>query len=289
MDALGAPALEKLADDLGGAAVKQLFDELGADSLKRLVAQLDSAVISKLVADITAPEVKRLLTELGDDVFAKLAKEFDGPAIKQLVDALTAQGVKELGPDALIKIRRHLTPTQIAEFVRELGTHATKKLAKRYGGQAMAHYGMAFFKSWKGVTDYTIHHLVRGHGINNKKISGCHDLARFTSQYLGSTASIEEVFIHGQRRSGQYVEYIYSLFKKDGSGLPAAAQNPKTVIDGLESGLSAWKKKIVDSLDDSIKNLTFPQTGPGFSITIDGVNWRGFFRDGRIDSIFPVL
>lgn len=289
MDALGAPTLKALADDLGGAAIKQLLDDLGEETLKRLVAKLDVAVISKLVADLTAPELKRLFTELGDDVFAKLAKEFDGPAIKQLVDELTAQGVKDLGPDALVKIGKHLTPTQIAEFVRELGAHATKKLAKRYGGRAMAHYGMAFFKSWKGVTDYTIHHLVRGHGINNKKISGCHDLARFISQYGSPTATIEKVFIHSQRRSGQYVEYIYSLFKKDGSGLPAAAQPRKTVVDGLEASLPAWKKQIVDAIDDTIENLTFPTTGPGFSISIDGVTWEGFFRNGRIDSIFPTL
>lgn len=286
---LGPELLRELTEGLGEQGLKELVEEFGERGVRELAESLGTQTLKELAGELGAQTLKQLVDELGAASLKELADAFGATGVKELADTLGIQGIKVLGVDALVRISTHLSPAQIADFVRELGAHATKKLAKRYGGEAMAHYGVNFFKTWKGVTAHTMHHLVTGNGIVNKKISGCHDLVRFVTQYTTSAATVEEVFIHSRNRVGQYVEYIYSTLRADGSGLPRAAQHTKTVVDGLEASLPAWKKKIVDGIDALIRNRTFPIGTPNFSIVIDGTTWSGFFRNGRIDSIFPVL
>jgi hypothetical protein len=284
----GVRGLKELVDEIGARGLKELVDEFGVRGLKELVDEIGVRGLKELVDEFGVRGLKELVDEIGVRGLKELVDEFGVRGLKELVDEIGVRGIREVGVDALIRIGSHLTPSQIADFIREVGSFLTKKLAKRYGGRAMAHYGVNFFKAWKGVTNHTIHHLVIGHGIKKKAINGCHDLTRFVTQYVGSTATIEEVFIRGNRRVGRYVEYTYSTFRADGSGLPRAKEHVKTVIDGLEASLPTWKKTIVDNLDDMIRNLTFPQNPGRFLTKIDRKDWVGWFRNGRIDSIYPV-
>lgn len=301
IDAIGIDTIQTLVQKFGTQTLGELTSEFTAEGVKKLLAAFGEKSLQEMVEDFGPKGLKKLIDKAGEALVKELSIEIGAKGIKQIVTAIGEKGLKELfeeigvkgivglGADAITKIGTHLSPKQIGEFIKEVGEHSTKKIAKRYGGKAMAHYGTAFFKAWKGVTNHTVHHLLLGHGVKNKKISGCHDLARFLSQYVGSSATVEEIFIRGQRKVGQFVEFSYSLLKKDGSGLPKQKIWTKTVIDGLEANLPSWKKKIVDTLDDEIKNLRFPAQGPGFSTVIDGKNWEGFFRDGIIKTIFPVL
>jgi hypothetical protein len=288
---LGGKELKQLVDDVGANLVKKLADDLTGRELKQLADQLGTDVLKKLAADATGAELKQLVADVGADVVKHLGKDLSMVEIRKLVS--------ELGVDTLKKIGLHLSPAEIAEFVKELGEARVKDLAKRYGGEAMKHYGHAFFKTYKGATTKLRTHLLTNDGIKGGEIKGCHDQATFldelvtkgNGQIVGST-------VHPAR--ADVVKHEYKLFRKKADGsfeLDAAGQKVlstgkakiKTTIDNLTGTIADWLKIADDAADEAIKGMRLPAAGGQFTETVGGLSIGGFVRGGEIDTIFVIF
>jgi hypothetical protein len=217
----------------------------------------------------------------------ELYDTFGAAGIKGLVDELGQATIKELGTKALKEIGAHLSPAEIKQWVADLGAPRVKEVAEKYAGDAMKHYGSAWFKAYKGITSHTSTHAITGHGVNNGKVSGCHDTDNFLNTFVNTPPP--KAHIHSQNPSGDLTEFSYSLMKADGSG-PKAAVHTKTTLQDLATRWSGLEGDLTAALDALIKNKTFPKTpGGGPPVTAGGYNWSFFFRNDQIDSIFPTL
>ena len=87
--------------------------------------------------------------------------------------------IDTLDSGTFTKLKADLTSKEISEFIKDLGPDKVKELADKFGGDVMKHYGHAFFKSYKGVTDDTMNHLLQNDGIVKGQIKGCHDADMF--------------------------------------------------------------------------------------------------------------
>jgi len=297
---LGADVVKKLAQELGGAAIKDLVEHLGADVVKKLaqdfggaaikdlVGQLGADVVKKLAADLTGREIQALVTNLGADVVKHLAADLTGKEIQALV--------KDLGAETLKNIGTHLTAAEIKDFVTELGAARVKELAEKYGGQAMKHYGTAFFKAYKGVDAATINHLLTV-SVKAGIIKGCHDAAMFAAE-IGARGKIISTTPHPTRPDVRLHEYNFWKKKHDGSFVLDSAGNKilksgdpnlKTVIDDLASNVPEWVRLGNQACDDAIKRMTMPNSAAGGAFkgaAEGGLAFDGYIHSYLIDTIF---
>ena len=146
------------------------------------------------------------------------------------------KALDSLGQNTVAKIKSHLTPQEITEFVDELGVAKVKDLADKFGGDVMKHYGHAFFKSYQGVTQNTIDHLLKNDGIVRGQIKGCHDADMFYDELVSKgIGQIRSRTLHPI--NSDIFRYDYSLYKQDGKGgfvIPKQLKNKvkaKTAIE----------------------------------------------------------
>ncbi len=298
-DDLGAEVVKKLSADLSGTAVKQLADDLGKDLLQRLVADLSGGVIKqlgdelgtdvlkKLAGDLSGTAIKEYFDALGGPLLKELGESMDGQAIKALVDELGAQTVKDLGGKAIKEIGTHLGPAEIKQWVADLGVARLKVVAEKYGGDAMKHYGSAWMKAYQGITAQTFQHVVVGDGIAGA-VKGCHDTANFVARHVTSVGA-ERVHIVSQTVAGAITRFRYSTINAV-SGLPNQGIKLKTTMQDLAANWGTISDELTKALDQLIRNKAFPSApGPGPAIHgVQGATWNWFFRNGMIDSIFPI-
>lgn len=200
--------------------------------------------------------------------------------------------IKDLGVDTVKKIGVHLTPKEISDFVQQLGTAKVKELVEKFGDDVMKHYGHAFFKAYKGVTQDTIDRLLKNEGIVKGAIEGCHDRATFLSELSGKGETLPNPT--PMASNPDVVEYEYKLYQKDKAGniiqpptLSTGKPKLKTVIDGLASNSNKWKDIGNAAAEDAIKKKTFPAAGGEFSGVGNGTPIRGYYRGDKVDSFFP--
>ena len=208
--------------------------------------------------------------------------------MKELYDELATNGMEDIGADGLASINKKLTPTEIQEWLTELGSAKMKKVTETYGGTAMKHYGKDWMRDYKGFTSNTDHHVTVGDGLSSSSgVSGCHDYDTFMSSYV--TPRPEKIHVHAQTSAGPLEHFDYSVMKADGSG-PKAAHREKTTIQGLAANWGTLRSTLEKEVNKQIKNMIFPRTAQkGTTIHSGGQNWNYFFRDSEIATIFPVL
>ncbi|MEB3294601.1 MAG: hypothetical protein VKJ24_15705, partial [Synechococcales bacterium] len=198
----------------------------------------------------------------------------------------------DLTPDTVNKLLKDLTPTEIQDFVNQLGSaEKVKILADKYGGEVLKHYGADFFKDYKGVTQDTINHLLKNEGVQKGEIKGCHDQATFLSELNGKG---EVVSTTPDPANPDVVRYEYKLYQKDAKGkieqpptLSTGKPKLKTVIKDLASDPNKWQDIGNAAADDAIKSKTFPKDGGAFEGTGQGIRIRGFYRPNKVDTFFP--
>ena len=203
------------------------------------------------------------------------------------------QALDSLGQNTVTKIKSHLTPQEITEFVDELGVAKVKELADKFGGDVMKHYGHAFFKSYQGVTQDTMNHLLKNDGIVKGQIKRCHDADMFYDELV--TTGIGQITNRTPHPTNPDIfRYDYSLYKKDGKGgfvTPKQLKNQveaKTVIKGLIANKNHWQEIGNEALDNAIKQKAFPiADGKIIATASNGTVIEAWYRSGSIQTIYP--
>ncbi|MCB9765390.1 MAG: hypothetical protein H6739_36790 [Alphaproteobacteria bacterium] len=247
-----------------------------------LVGDAVKAVVKRSVTRAARGTLSGLAERLGRERYERLAVALSDDSIERLAD--------ELGEEGLARLSREIGPTWVKRYVAQLGLKRTVEIAQRYGGRAMLHYGVDWFKAFKGFAPDFAHHLKVGDGVKNAKsgVNGCHDAATFERMYI-SPATERQVVVRKEVHQGPYTYYDYSLMKADGSG-PKASVLPKTVVKGLSDDWGTWWGRIESAIDASIRDGVFPVGGDTIGgIQIVGVPWVGYFRNGKITTLFPKL
>ena len=201
------------------------------------------------------------------------------------------KALDSLGQNTVAKIKSHLTPQEITEFVDELGVARVKDLADKFGGDVMKHYGHAFFKSYQGVTQDTMNHLLKNDGIKKGEIKGCHDKATFLGELNGKGQFVNQVTMPS---NSNVIKYDYKLYQKDKAlniiqppTLSTGKAKTKTVIDGLASNQSLWQSIGNQAVETAIKNKKLVPGVGEFKETINGMTIFGYLRNGRVSTFFP--
>jgi hypothetical protein len=208
-------------------------------------------------------------------------------------------------PEDLEKLLTHLTASELEKFITDLGDVAKmKELAEKYGGDALKHYGPQFFKDFKGVDANTMRHLTTVDGIDQAKgIKGCHDEDLFVAEMKKSPdglkappAGVERgpILSVTPRADPAIKDIKYSFWKQDGKGnlvtplQPKAAVFEKTTIKDLATNPTRWSVSASEAADDAIRNLTFPRGDGSFvGVAKSGQKWKGWYRGGNVQTIFP--
>ena len=283
LDDLGAESIKALLKEFGAAALKQLRDDLGRALLKEFVEEMSAKSLKKLVDRLGARTVKDLAEAIGVKEVRTLADKFGYDGLANLVAEIGVQGIKDVGVRALKKLPGILSPTDIKNWIADLGVAEFRRVAETYTGEALKHYGSAWFKAYKGVTAQTQHHLLVGEFNNLGHLrAGCHDKGVFDAVVAAGNAIIDAT---RTRSVGIYTEYWWRR--------PTQAVNnlgPKTVVDGLAADWVTWAERIRKATDELIGNRTFP-INPGAipETTMENASWRGFFRNDEIATFFPTI
>ena len=203
------------------------------------------------------------------------------------------KALDSLGQDTVTKIKSHLTPQEITEFVDELDVAKVKELADKFGGDVMKHYGHAFFKSYQGVTQDTMNHLLKNDGIVKGEIKGCHDKATFLGELNRKGQVVNQT---NMPSNSNVLRYDYKLYQKDKAlniiqppTLSTGRAKNKTVIDGLTSNQGLWQSIGNQAVETAIKNKSISVGGGLFEETINGMTIRGYLRNGKVDTFFPTF
>jgi Domain of unknown function (DUF4157) len=202
-----------------------------------------------------------------------------------------ARLAKLLGEDTLRQIGGRLTREQIEAFIKDLGVDGTKQAVSKFGPDAMAKYGAAFFKNFKGVTNNTMQHLLQNDGIKGGEIKGCHDKSLFLSEISkwGKILSQER-----NPMDARVERYSYKLFIRNSAGkveqppqlLTGSKIPDKTVIDGLIANSSYWKNIGQLAIIRAIRNGTLDTANADFSASAFNLKIRGFYRNGEVQTFW---
>jgi hypothetical protein len=194
-----------------------------------------------------------------------------------------------LGREATDEMVTAMTPSEIRRFVDALGPARVRELAERYGAQAMRYYGAEFFKEYRGVTDSTMKHVVRGDGITKGEIKGCHDRAAFLATIHGNGEVVREL----TSRDNPSISHIeYRLYKRN---LDSTVAQPlrlsdggikeKTVIRGLTP--DQWRSLATEAADDAIRSMKLPVRGGRFKAETSLGPVVGYYKPPMIVTLFP--
>jgi hypothetical protein len=270
-------------------------------SLLKLVDEIKN--VEKLLALLDEIKDAKKLLELFDkvkdaDLLLKLAKKVKDTQkleklLEQVTDAAQLERLLNAVEDVadLEKLLKEMSAAEIEQFIKDLNdANKFKLLANKYVGKALKHYGANWFKDYQGITLHTQQHATVGHGFSQSGgVSGCHDTGNFITKFI-NPGTDTKIFIHNQSTSGAYTKFEYSMMKADGSG-PKAGKHLKTTRQGLENSWVSIAEDLSKMLDDAINKTTFPinQGGPPGSVIYEGLSWQYYFRNNRIDSIFPTF
>ncbi len=289
-----------------------------ADAIIKLWAGVkDADVILRLWAKIkNADLIVRLWDKLADA--NKLIKLFDevkdGEMLLRLLEKVTDVSqlerlLSKVDKAAdLDKLLKDMSAQEIEDFITELGNlDLFKDLARKYGGDALKFYGAQFFKNFKGVDADSMKHLMSFDGLDKVKgIKGCHDEAMFLAEMAKppdgvvsppAGATRGPILSSTPHPSDPEIQYWkYSFWQQDGKGklvtplTPKAKDYEKTTIRGLIANAAKWQASAMEAVEDAIKTLQFPKGDASFSGTAkNGLGWSGWYRDGKIQTVFPVL
>ncbi|MEO7735372.1 MAG: hypothetical protein ABIY55_30745, partial [Kofleriaceae bacterium] len=277
-------------------------------TLERLLANAkltDVATLERLLADAKLADAATLERLLGN------AKITDANLLGKLADKVTSLDELERllkavnKGEELEKLLQHMSPAELDNFIADLGDVAKmKELAEKYGGDTLKHYGSQFFKDFKGVDEDTLRHLSTFDGLDKKTgIKGCHDEDLFRTQMSMPPDGVASpppgvgrgpiVNTTPHPSDPAVKRFEYSFWKQDGKGnlvtpLDAkAATFLKTTIKDLAGNTAKWQASAVEAAEDAIRRMLFPKTDASFSgAAKSGLRWSGWYRGGKIQTIF---
>ena len=210
---------------------------------------------------------------------------------------------KLLGEDTMRQVGGRLSQQQLESFIKELGVAGTKQALSRFGPEAMAEYGAAFFKNFKGVTSNTMRHLIQKEGISGGEIKGCHDKATFLRELTSDSLVTSSGKPHplGQILSSetnptnsQVIQYNYKFFMKNRAGkviepptLSSSAKIPtKIVIDGLISNQTYWENVGRLAIIRAIRLKQLNLSSAKFYAEAFGLKIEGYIRNGEVHTFY---
>ncbi len=242
-----------------------------------------------------AGKLGKLVSALKRLSIVQRAKRVSGKTRKKAGELFTqARVFARLGPKTRRRMRQ-LSPAQVVDYYKAFGPKRVQHLARTYGGPAMKEYGVAFFKSYKGVTSTTRQHLLTNDGIVGKELKGCHDTQMFMDELVKQGRGEVVGTPRTHPRNTGIVAYEYKLYKRNADGtikqpkeLKGGSPAKKTTIDHLRRDFDTWAKKAEGAADKSIRDVQLAGGGQGrFEQTVDGVTIAGYIRNGEIDTFFP--
>lgn len=198
----------------------------------------------------------------------------------------------------LVKLEKFMKDMPLSEsddFLRRVGIKKFKILLNRFNADVLRHYSASFFENYKGVTRYTIDHLLRSDGIRRGEIKGCHDAAMFLNELvIQGRGQILLSTPHPSHPS--IINHEYKLFVRDRTGsvvrpptLKTGHPSVKTVLQNLASDADTWKALANEAADDAIRCKTFPSSGGRFyGKTSSGLEIEGWYRGGSIETFYPI-
>ena len=297
-----APILNRVGD-LTAPLVDQIKNAIRRklEEAQQIARQLGEGV-DNVIDDVTGKGQPRLATEGAGNVTSNQIDNTNQPLRSQgnssgggktpnNITRKQQQALDSLGKDTVAKIKSHLTPQEITEFVDELGVAKVKELADKFGGDVMKHYGHAFFKSYQGVTQDTMNHLLKNDGIVKGVIKGCHDKATFLGELNGKGQIVNQTTMSG---NSDVIKYSYKLYQKDKTlqiiqppTLSIGKAKNKTVIDGLASNQSLWQSIGNQAVETAIMSKKLALDGGQFKEIVNGITIVGYLRNGKVDTFFP--
>lgn len=225
------------------------------------------------VRGMSIAELRKLL-EIKDMAPVLLTKLFDVPGMS-ILELKKLLRLKDMTPSLLVELFKNtsFTTTELRTWIAKLRTNQVLDLSRKYGGDAMKHYGADWFKVYRGIDADTTAHVTVGHGTGGGQVKGCHDTDNFENQFVNSIPP--KTIVHTRTLSGIYTKYRYNLVTSTG-GTP----KPKTTRQDLAKDWPRISTDLTNIFDGMIRAKTFPvgQTASPIVIQYEGVKWE--FRFG---------
>jgi hypothetical protein len=212
---------------------------------------------------------------------------------------------KLLGEETMRRIGGRLSQQQLEAFIKELGVAGTRQIVSKFGPEAMAEYGAAFFKSFRGVTSNTMRHLIQNDGIQSGAIKGCHDKAEFLHELTsptrvttaGNPTPLGQVLSITPHPSNPSIStYFYRIFARNGALtiidppqlLSGGTIPKKTVIDGLISKTNFWQNLARIAVEKAIRYKNYNASTKMFTVEYAGLTVQGYIRNGEVSTFYIV-
>jgi hypothetical protein len=154
--------------------------------------------------------------------------------------------------------------------------------AKGLPGSALQAYEPVFLKKFPGANDRTWSHLATIDYNSKSEITGGHDKKMFED-----FAAAKGVVVNSRVDKGDFVKVTYTTTWADGS---RAADGVKTLIPDLIANKATWMADANEALWNAIAKKEFnPSKDRWTGSTRSGDRFEGFYRNGKIDTFFPVV
>lgn len=154
--------------------------------------------------------------------------------------------------------------------------------AKGLPGSALQAYEPVFLKKFPGANDRTWLHLATIDYNKKSEITGGHDKKMFED-----FAAAKGVVVNSRVDKGDFVKVTYTTTWADGS---RAADGVKTLIPDLIANKATWMADANEALWNAIAKKEFdPSKARWTGSTRSGDRFEGFYRNGKIDTFFPVV
>lgn len=154
--------------------------------------------------------------------------------------------------------------------------------AKGLPGSALQAYEPVFLKKFPGANDRTWSHLATIDYNSKSEITGGHDKKMFED-----FAAAKGVVVNSRVDKGDFVKVTYTTTWADGS---RAADGVKTLIPDLIANKATWMANANEALWNAIAKKEFdPSKARWTGSTRSGDRFEGFYRNGKIDTFFPVV
>jgi hypothetical protein len=271
--------LETKISELETEIVKQhpvMSAAIGKAAAQDIANAFEPAGITELGKVVPAKEMEGLCATIGAVKLRTLADAYGIPAMWLRIRRWTSAVVKDLLTEYSAT---ELVALETAIGVARLTTLLT---VHKVPASAFTHYTNTFMKTFAGATETTWQHLITIQFNNQGAISGGHDQATFYA-----FAAQEGVDIDRTQAVGSNEKVTYTTYWPDGS---VAQTGSKTLIPGLVGKKAAMMTAVNNALWNSIAKKEFDVNSNAWEATTsDGTKtFSGFYRNGAIDTFFPV-
>lgn len=288
------PAVESEAEVVAPMKVEP---DLAAESLRSTEQEL-SALVAKGPPRRKGPYNKKVAALRTKKIELEEAVARQYPSLVAAVGNVAAQELTNgYGgvPQAEVKIATWganvvqdlvsvFTGPELEAFESKIGVvrFADLVTAKGLPGSALQAYEPVFLKKFPGANDRTWSHLATIDYNSKSEITGGHDKKMFED-----FAAAKGVVVNSRVDKGDFVKVTYTTTWADGS---RAADGVKTLIPDLIANKATWMANANEALWNAIAKKEFdPSKARWTGSTRSGDRFEGFYRNGKIDTFFPVV